>query len=514
MLDCRSCSSTITAAIRDSEGTGQVDRQALRRSGWLKHLSAILEGAVLIAKNVHVANSHVLVHCSDGWDRTAQLSAIAQLCLDPFYRTTKGFAILIEKDWLSFGHKFAHRAGHLVPDRTSFVALHGDSMSTQATILASVQKNLVFASAAFKETSPVFHQFLDCVYQIMRQYPKRFEFGASLLEALYYQLYSCQFGTFLYNSEYERRGGSSKASETTRSVWELFFKPDGSPKSEFLNAQYESALDDPKDRNVEADQGVLLPNPSKVVFWHELFHKTEEQMNGGDTDEIPPEVIEVEGAADDPVVSIIEDANAGLVQNVAQAVPRNLVPPPLRSSSPGYGSSSSSPSTANAPVQIQNAVQSVWRFGGSSWKALQRGYQEATKDFQTPASPTNAEIPPVRNGRNTDGAELGTWKAPRQHTSSSRPTSQPNSRAGSVPSSPGKTRAELPIPDSLPTKAQYSQPAAPPQVPSINSNPWASSRMDEEADLPAVQSISLKSREEDKSKAKEDTAIDPLGVGL
>ncbi|KAF9073697.1 hypothetical protein BDP27DRAFT_1399963 [Rhodocollybia butyracea] len=36
---------------------------------------------------------------------TSQLSSLSQLCLDLFYRT---FEILVEKEWLSYGHKFMH----------------------------------------------------------------------------------------------------------------------------------------------------------------------------------------------------------------------------------------------------------------------------------------------------------------------------------------------------------------------------------------------------------------------
>jgi len=35
----------------------------------------------------------VLVHCSDGWDRTAQTCSLAGIMLDPYYRTIEGFQV-------------------------------------------------------------------------------------------------------------------------------------------------------------------------------------------------------------------------------------------------------------------------------------------------------------------------------------------------------------------------------------------------------------------------------------
>lgn len=55
------------------------------------------------------------------------------------------------------------------------------------------------------QRSPVFLQFIDCVYQMMQQYPCAFEFNQAFLIAVLDNMYSCLFGTFLYNSDQERQ---------------------------------------------------------------------------------------------------------------------------------------------------------------------------------------------------------------------------------------------------------------------------------------------------------------------
>jgi len=326
-------------------GLAVLDRQALRRSGWLRHISVILEGTLIITKNIHVNSSHVLIHCSDGWDRTSQLSALSQLCLDPFYRTIRGFQILIEKDWLSFGHKFLDRCGHLSSEKF-FLSPTGDLNSGSGAdaaqaFLASVQNRFV-SQNHLKETSPVFHQFLETVRQIQRQFPERFEFNERFLHQLYYHLYSCQFGTFLFNCERERKvgDGGPPPCEKTFSIWDFFNNP--AEMAQNRNTTYDPALDDPSRRATGSDMGVLLPNPKDVRFWHELYGRTDEEMNGrlfvqqGQNADFTGLVDSTE---DDPVLqrTITPDLSQGSPSKMTQSLKVGVVP--SRSTSPGIGPS-------------------------------------------------------------------------------------------------------------------------------------------------------------------------------
>lgn len=156
-------------------------------TGWLKHIKCVLAGAIRIVDRIENMKNSVVVHCSDGWDRTSELTSLAMLLLDPYYRTIKGFEVLVEKEWLSFGHKFQQRIGH------------GDINHSDA------------------DRSPIFLQFIDCVWQIMRQMPNSMEFNEHFLITILDHLYSCRFGTFLKNTERERVHDELK--KKTVSLW-------------------------------------------------------------------------------------------------------------------------------------------------------------------------------------------------------------------------------------------------------------------------------------------------------
>ncbi|KAI0253529.1 hypothetical protein BJV78DRAFT_1152926 [Lactifluus subvellereus] len=125
-----------------------------------------------------------------------------------------------------------------------------------------------------KKASPVFHQFLEVVRNIQRQFPTRFGFNEYFLRDLHTPLHSCQFGTFLFNSERKCREGGTG----TVSVWDYMNSPPQAEK--YVNPDYNPALDEPTSRAPTADQGVFFSNPKDVRFWHELYGRGDEEMNG------------------------------------------------------------------------------------------------------------------------------------------------------------------------------------------------------------------------------------------
>ncbi|GFR72324.1 myotubularin-related protein 2 [Elysia marginata] len=159
----------------------------IESTSWLNHIKIILAGAVRIADKVESNKTSVLVHCSDGWDRTAQ------------------------------------RVGH------------GEDKHSDA------------------DRSPVFLQFIDCVWQMTQQFPNAFEFNESFLITILDHLYSCLFGTFLFNCERERV--KERVQELTVSLWSFI----NCQTEEFTNPLYAAHI----------HQHVLLPVASvrRMEVW-------------------------------------------------------------------------------------------------------------------------------------------------------------------------------------------------------------------------------------------------------
>ncbi|KAG9332389.1 hypothetical protein JZ751_014987 [Albula glossodonta] len=191
----------------------------LESCGWLRHIKAIVDAAIFLTKAVTVEGASVLVHCSDGWDRTAQVCSLGALLMDPYYRTIKGFMVLIEKDWISFGHKFADRCDQL----------DGDP----------------------KEVSPVFTQFLECVWQLTEQFPQAFQFSEWFLIQIHEHVHSCQMKV------------------KTHSLWAHLLNE----QHNYLNPLYNPSLAE--------SQPILEPStlPCHFKFWRSMYHQFDRTMH-------------------------------------------------------------------------------------------------------------------------------------------------------------------------------------------------------------------------------------------
>eukprot|EP00040_Diaphanoeca_grandis_P017248 m.89663 g.89663 ORF g.89663 m.89663 type:complete len:1300 (-) comp26321_c0_seq2:99-3998(-) len=227
--------SSMTAVVRACTEENDDDMFAgIGNSNWMSHLSSILKGANAIVDALGKKTA-CIVHCSDGWDRTSQLSALAQLMLDPACRTIKGFCKLIQKEWCAAGHMFAKRCG-----------LFGKEFEQG-------------------DSSPVFVQWLDAVNQIALQFPHALEFNEHLLLDLIEASYSEWYGTFLFNNDKERI--DHLVPDTTVSFWDVILSN---------RQKYENILFTPPNPAFKDQDYPLIPNASiaTMTFWRGLFRQS------------------------------------------------------------------------------------------------------------------------------------------------------------------------------------------------------------------------------------------------
>ncbi|CAB1327167.1 unnamed protein product [Coregonus sp. 'balchen'] len=222
----------------------------LESSGWLKHIKAVLDTGVFIAKAVAEEGISVVVHCSDGWDRTAQACSVASVLLDPYYRTMKG---LMNEDPCSamhftFSSRVLHQKEKCICHRyhtacPTYAPCPPRALSDPLTMCPPC----VLHSGDPKEVSPVIDQFLESVWQLSEQFPCAFEFNERFLVQLHRHVYSCQLR------------------ERTHSLWPQLWKD----RAQYANPLYRA--------DHTQTQGMLRPNTTPYCFkmWKGMYNRVE-----------------------------------------------------------------------------------------------------------------------------------------------------------------------------------------------------------------------------------------------
>uniref|UniRef100_A0A8C8RL28 Myotubularin related protein 11 n=1 Tax=Pelusios castaneus TaxID=367368 RepID=A0A8C8RL28_9SAUR len=145
---------------------------ALEGTRWLDHVRACLRKASEVATLLEEKTCSVVLQESDDRDLNCLLASLVQILSDPHTRTQAGFQSLLQKEWVVAGHPFLQRL-NLLRDND-------------------------------REESPVFLLFLDCVWQLLQQFPTSFEYTEAYLVALHDSSYIPFFSTFLFNCQWER----------------------------------------------------------------------------------------------------------------------------------------------------------------------------------------------------------------------------------------------------------------------------------------------------------------------
>eukprot|EP00347_Sterkiella_histriomuscorum_P021540 403333619 len=149
----------------------------IEKSKWFLHIDNLIQKSFLVHRALIVNNSkhskskNALIYCQTGQAGSPIISSLAQIIIDPYYRTLDGFKSLILKDWIYFGHNFI-KYNNLMND-------------------AQGQNYEQFFS-------PNFILFLDCVHQLIEINPTQFQFNTEYLVYLAFHCFSNKFFEFVH----------------------------------------------------------------------------------------------------------------------------------------------------------------------------------------------------------------------------------------------------------------------------------------------------------------------------
>ncbi|XP_068141283.1 LOW QUALITY PROTEIN: myotubularin-related protein 10-B [Drosophila tropicalis] len=187
----------------------------LEKTNWLFYVSLCLRFSSEAAATLRSSITCVLQE-SNGRDLCCVISSLTQLQLDPYFRSIDGFQSLIQKEWIALEHPFQRRLGHVYP--------------------LSAGANDQFHDS---EQSPVFLLFLDCVWQLLQQFPDEFEFTQTYLTTLWDSCFMPIFDTFQFDNQAQRARAVKDGQLVLRPVWDWSEQFSDKDKMFFSNPLYQ-----------------------------------------------------------------------------------------------------------------------------------------------------------------------------------------------------------------------------------------------------------------------------------
>ncbi|KAF1538758.1 Myotubularin-related protein 12, partial [Eudyptula minor] len=163
----------------------------LESTNWLEIIRFAISKAIEVAECLERQHTNVLLIEESATDLCCVISSLVQVMMDSYSRTKSGFQSLIQKEWVIGGHGFLDCCSHL-PPLCHFYA-------------------------------PVFLLLLNCVWQLVQQYPPAFEFTETYLTVSSDSLYVPIFSTFFFNSQHQKGTNTTGEGLSTQSGPFRFF---------------------------------------------------------------------------------------------------------------------------------------------------------------------------------------------------------------------------------------------------------------------------------------------------
>ncbi|XP_073978652.1 myotubularin-related protein 10-B isoform X2 [Rhodnius prolixus] len=248
----------------------------LENTKWLQFVSACLNKALAAAKTLY-RDVTVVLQEVDGRDMCCVISCLTLLLVDAHFRTVHGFQSLVQREWVIMGHPFCTRLAH------------------------------VYSTESNK--SPVFLLFLDCVWQLLQQFPTYFQFTETYLTMLWESALVSTFDTFLFDCERDRVIASTDPNNPLilRSVWEELLTGKDAPI--FFNPLYNPVTSTTSPSSINFLR--VRPSLPNLQIWQQCYfrHIPLLEIRGGGNPQVDLMsrllVAQVENEGECPVDSVI-----------------------------------------------------------------------------------------------------------------------------------------------------------------------------------------------------------------